>query len=391
MRGKCIAAVLAAVLLLGTMAVPACADGGQDSDRAFGARDNANACQTEDTVYFLCDVSTAGSAAHSVIRYLDKATGITGPLCGRPECAHADGDCSAYVTGRVFGLASYDRRLYWVAADGMNRYHVCSAAPDGTDHRTERELDGELVPDRMNDWSFQFHRGSVYLSCIKCTVENGEVHEGVYIAAWPLDTDGAGFVILDEETGALQLSTQLYEDGLYIVDACRTDAGRKSPPRFRWWDIGTGEMEVLFDGQPPFSGGISDCWVTEDAIYTVESHSVSGEKYARSVYRFDLAGEAFERVSQWFTGGPCSVGVSDGLCVAVDSNVCDRLAVTAADFQGNTVLDAELPLEGMPGGLNFLALYLAGTDEENMYFYSTQPAFFAAAALDGSGARVLWP
>lgn len=386
-------ATVIALLFLATLSVPAFAAGsGKDSDRVFAARKNANACATEDTVYFLCNESVEGGMEHYVIRYLDKATGITGPLCGRPECLHTDADCNAYVKGRAFGIAYYDGRLYWVAAGEMNKYYVYSAAPDGTDHRTVRELDGELVPDEIGDWSFQFHREHVYLSCIKNTVINGEVHESGYIAAWPLDPDEAGFVVLDEEGTTLQMSTQLYGDDMYIVDVYRTETGEKSPPRFRRWDITTGQMEVLFDGQPPFAGGISDCWVTEDSIYTVESHPVGEEQYERSVYRYDLADGTFERSFEWFTGGPCAVGISDDLCVAVDSETDGRLAVIAADFQGNTVLDAELAAEGMPRGLKFLVLTMAGEDGENMYFYNynTSP-FFVSVALDGSGARILWP
>lgn len=74
-------------------------------------------CATDDTVYFF-------DGGSDLIMFWDKATGISSPLCGRPECLHSGSSCNAYVQAPN-GLRVYEGKLYWVGGrmdlDGTNR------------------------------------------------------------------------------------------------------------------------------------------------------------------------------------------------------------------------------------------------------------------------------
>lgn len=177
-------ALLLTLLLLPTL--PGCGqntenDANLDSDRAF-IHDTGweQACGTEDTVYFK---GYGGQLVH----YYEKATGVSGVLCGKAECEHSTAPgsgCNAYI-GSANNLCAYNNRLYWV--DSWNG--ICSMALDGTDHRTERTRDKELHSDHTGLSSSIFHRGYAYTWIINYTVQDGKEVMRLDFAAVPLDPD----------------------------------------------------------------------------------------------------------------------------------------------------------------------------------------------------------
>lgn len=67
-----------------------------------------HAAETPDTIYF-------AGYSDSYIRYVDKATGISGVLCGKPECRHDSDSCNAYVM--LPKTLFFDSgRLWWIAS-----------------------------------------------------------------------------------------------------------------------------------------------------------------------------------------------------------------------------------------------------------------------------------
>lgn len=85
--------------------------------------------------------------------HADLATGISGPLCSKPECTRTDRSCNAY------GLSMYDGRIYWVEyVYGSRSYRIVSAAPDGTAQTTVRILDQDVVSKAMRNRCVMFTR-----------------------------------------------------------------------------------------------------------------------------------------------------------------------------------------------------------------------------------------
>lgn len=378
--------------------------GNVDSDRSF-THAGTSVCETEDTVYFVASDKIYNEAldysfSSSMLYYMDKATGISGPLCGRPECGHDNDSCNAYLSGTSpYGFANYNGRLYWIADGKDYKYYLYSAAYDGTDRQTVRDLGGGLGA--ADDESLlrapvimtAFHRGYAYLTCNPGGIVDGEEKYRNYITAVSLDPGGEDFVILDEETtNWIDGRTQLYGNSLYIflLDRSKDDG----TSRLLRWDIETHALETLFDGNAPFAPQV-DFWVTEEGIF-IQGTAFDGpftddngnRAWKRSVYFYDFSTGEFESAFQVAGGaGGNSCGFSDGLCVvktdrSIWTNPENVYDITAYDLNGRTVFadtfDAKI-LHSTLGWANF-----AGADENNLYFYSEVYGALICIPIDGS-------
>lgn len=175
-------------------------------------------CRTEDTIYSFCD----HTGADMLITYTDKATGISGPLCGRPECLHRDATCNAYVHrvrfaygygGYGYGLSVYDGKLYWI--DGGTQ--IVRANLDGTGRETVGEIQTENY-EKPHNQMIVFHRGYVYYARTSQTIINGKEASVLSVKAQPLD-GGEGFVIWEKTVDdyAQRCLIKLVGNELYIM------------------------------------------------------------------------------------------------------------------------------------------------------------------------------
>ena len=120
-----------------------------------------NVCKNENGYFFRYG---AGN-----VYYLDKESGMSTVLCGKPECSHTDDTCNAYAYGNF--LTYYDGKLYWSNSDYVDengtivnygeRLHRMNI--DGTEHEVVQELDFEPGGDTSNFLTKPIiHRGIVY-------------------------------------------------------------------------------------------------------------------------------------------------------------------------------------------------------------------------------------
>lgn len=120
-----------------------------------------NACENEDGYFFLY--------ADGNVYYLDKKSGASTVLCGKPECSHNNETCNAWAYGNF--LTYYNGKLYWSSRDCVQenggivdkgeRLHCMEL--DGTNHTVVQELD--FVPGGDTSSSVTkpiIHRGIVY-------------------------------------------------------------------------------------------------------------------------------------------------------------------------------------------------------------------------------------
>lgn len=117
-------------------------------------------CETEDGYYFEYDV---------YVYYMDKATGNTTILCGKPECAHDSNTCNAYIYSPF--LTYYNGKLYYSNNDYVNENgsyvnkgnRLYCMNLDGTNHSVVQEL--EFTPGgNTSDFITApiIHQGNVY-------------------------------------------------------------------------------------------------------------------------------------------------------------------------------------------------------------------------------------
>ena len=106
--------------LLAALLLSACARLPRRSNRTNSRRGSIYAGDgcTKRLRYAWVQLSKIGSnycgsnALGSYLYYYDTATGTSGPLCAKPDCAHDTKDCFAY-TGQGASLSYYDGKLYW--------------------------------------------------------------------------------------------------------------------------------------------------------------------------------------------------------------------------------------------------------------------------------------
>ena len=213
------------------------------------------------------------------------------------------------------------------------------------------------------------------------SIVDGEEHISLYIAAVPLDPDEEITVILDEETGKIDLSVQLYGDSMYIMD-------HSEKLRLRRWNCETHDMELLLDVESPVRS--PDFWVTDSDIYFNGAGGKAvgedgTERTAREVYRYGLSDGTFEYVFSWFTPIGYSIGysdiIADGFIAAVSWPVDEKVYAVAVDFQGNTVLDTSFSVAGFPD--QALRGLCQGTDKDYVYLYSLSSGGFGVPLNGG--------
>ncbi len=174
-----------------------------------------NICESE-RGYFFC-------YADGNIYYLDKESGASTVLCGKPECSHNDENCNAFTA--ALSLTYYDGKLYWTHHDYVQengsvvdkgiRLHCMDL--DGTNHTVVQNL--EFTPGGNTSSSLTkpiIHRGIVYFN-----------YSGrLYMAALGADIDNAVCIFGEEITddGSLMINTnelyyELWADGdlLYFM------------------------------------------------------------------------------------------------------------------------------------------------------------------------------
>lgn len=235
-----------------------------DLDRNFA---QAHAyCATDDAVYFRVWMGD------DAILYADKASGIGGVLCGKPECDHKGADCNAVVdyarAATPMGIADYDGAL-WVAT-GWAIYRMNY---DGSGHEEIRKLDSELVT-AMKFHNVFFHRGYAYYVGRTQDVEDGVPASGpfayrvsltdpeeeptvIFRGVFPRRGDMADYDMVDNYLYLFVYTWGLEPDEGTPVE----DSGELYIAR---WDSETQESQVLYDGHIGFIP--YEYWVQGDSI-----------------------------------------------------------------------------------------------------------------------------
>ena len=101
-------------------------------------------CESEQAYYLF-------STSNNYLHYYDKESGISGILCGKPDCDHSDTSCNAYFIGSG-DLMYYDGYIYSVQQGNT----LIRIKPDGTERETVQRLQGGIAN------SVWLHRGYIY-------------------------------------------------------------------------------------------------------------------------------------------------------------------------------------------------------------------------------------
>lgn len=371
------------------------------------------ACATEDTVYF---VPWLGER----IYYIDKATGISGPLCGKPECGHNDTSCNAYFND-VYGMGIDDGSLYVLVAE-VGRYVIYSVMLDGTDRQEVRDVDQKIVPSGTSNQHMVVDMQTMYMICVKTEIIGGEPICSFFISALPLDPNEDPFVVLDRETRVNEASynhiaAQPYGDTLYIVtdehaydstegaDAAYDVSGvyRHDLTVMRW-DVEARELTTLYFEESSLLDIFPELWVEDDGIvlwgiFTYEG----GTSWDWNLYKYVFESGEMELLVNWPQQGRVRIPTltNDLVVMSIANDDSNGWTVLIEDYEGSIMVEETHTWASLsiPDGTSYPP-FCFGVDDMNAYFYlsyvqtneerrsGTHHVVFAVP-LDGSGIRVM--
>lgn len=341
------------------------------------------ACSTDDTLYYL---NKSKSRAY-FLRYMDKATGISGVLCGKPECTHTGTSCNGYMGGHATGLSLYDGRLWWLDQAELIVY---SCALDGSDHREELSIERRMVgygSELSGLPDIYFHRGAMYWANQQLVVTDGVNHFRSDLFAFPLDGSEPYTVFQAMDAGF----PYVYAHGDELVIICdrseRRDEERYYAMDVFTYDLNSRKASVLFSGETDFTTADQKAVLREDGIY--QMGEISG------VYTADRNWAYVLRFLPWEGGGfiPVEIQGEDApeICgVHYSCTLTDgAFTVSVRALEGESLLEASFPDTGIE--VNGSAI-LMGWDESCYYFEVNDPvdwnSVIARAAVSADGEKI---
>ena len=369
-------------------------------------------CETEDTVYF---TGFNGQLVH----YYEKATGVSGVLCGKAECEHSTAygsSCNAYINSISRNLCVYNNRLYWIG----ERETIKSMALDGTDHRTERGRDEELYATNMQGFSALFHSGYAYVYIKNCTVRDGKEVVRFDVAAIPLDPAEEPHIIFQEELSGIALRyvsrevMQAYGDDIYILThraaADQEDDGEITPDYYdlqiRRYNTVTEELTTVFHDSRFPDHYVVEMWAMDDGLMFAGSRWAE-EKYGSNIYKVDFESGEVTKLFSINDG----VTIAEGLLVSntYDSrraNPSNPWGFVLAPQDSEWKVEWNLVLRSFDGDIILEDTYthtgayfspsFQGTDDTYAYYLSDVSSnsgntymTLVGVALDGSGIEIL--
>lgn len=385
---KMLVFVLAALIFLTSCSNADRAD--TDTSNAQKSRDyvqgslssGASCAITNDTVYF------KPFSSYSNIKYADKKTGISGALCGKPECTHTNSSCNAYVSYDVPGFSDYDGALYFTMYDGSN-YHIYKEKYDGTDRVIVKDLDTQTML-TLNGDPFSFaHRGYMFYCGDTFAVEDGETKFITQVFAYSLEEDDDCIRIFEKkvpETHYTSVRMRAYNDDLYIMNISGDVTGDKPCLELYKWNINTQEIKTLYNKEVSFSA--SDLYITDDSIL------LSGRDGKIYFYSFEQKNISDYLDFNGESGAYAYVPVSNGFFIGQITDFDKRtVMIRVMDISGKLILDSSFSIDFIVNDQS-LSRTLCGADENYVYnLYSDSPGsdeYLVAIPLDGSDVRVLY-
>ncbi|MCI8401707.1 MAG: hypothetical protein HFI38_06395 [Lachnospiraceae bacterium] len=325
-----------------------------DHDNGW-ARSGNVACITNNTLYFMPPIYG------NYILYADLASGISGPLCGKPECFHMDESCSAYVYGYAEGMTSYDNHLYWGERRIFQPVEIYSMEYDGTNRQKVKELDYNLNQHVNVNYDMFFHRGYIYVGGGVSEVSEGQPYCGALVYTVSLNRDEEEIIILDKDFPAeteVRVQMLAWRNDIYIVLYTWKDSvDHLSLYR---WDSKTRELHELYDEDISF--WVFKAWVTDTGIL----FSSSGNSV---IYQYDFAAEQlallFDFNEKGSIGGTFFFAENQMIGWYLDENHIPAIQIN--DFEGNELFNSDLNAKEY---IKFgEAVHFLGASDSAIYFY----------------------
>lgn len=369
--------LFAAMILMMTL-LASCGDSG---DPRFAADEYLEACDQNRNLPPIFDgLCKSGDTfyicTHSgkvLLQLFDGKSGMSMPLCIKPECTHTDDSCNAVLSGYANGLSVYEGRLYWAGVSNDFNYAVYSESLDGTGRQILRELPEEWV--NLDDYTV-FHRGKVYGAGILESISGGSPEYTVKVCGGTLDGNDS-FTVLDKTfIGGASPKVEIQAVGNTLYAAIMTE----NTLELYSWDCQKQDMNSIYSGSVDFKPG--EFWADSAGdIYIsggLNVYKLSKGKELSKVFDFSEMGD-LARIA----------GFCDGYVIADELCADGTIGVLIKDYSGNTVVESNFGEIGK----NMGRAYFGCCDDSLIYrFYDMDNGAMTYMSIPFSGdqATLLW-
>lgn len=216
-----------------------------------------------------------GILYYSDLLYItDYATGVTVPLCDKPNCAHKpqsstneNPQCNAAFTGRIEAAYIYHDKLYVFVVDGVNHTTVYMAETTGEGRRKIAEADYSWYG------NLEFRDGKLYFSAERFLYEeNNSLRQEKEVFIGSFDTNNQSFEILTTQDMSLAginidgiTSSEFFFRRYTFLDDKRNDLTNISV-EYIAKNLETGEERNFLEGED-IVNHIGDYSIVETGIY----------------------------------------------------------------------------------------------------------------------------
>ncbi len=347
--------------------------------------------KTGDMLYFL-------NAGSNRMLYTDLECGVSGYLCGKPECTHVDENCNAFL-GTVyscFPITSYKDKIYWTHLDDEDlSQHLFRMDVNGQNHEEVLIL---AESDNDDSWPrgnphLQITNGYAVASGYNNYIQDGEWVTRHQITIYKLD-NGERTLIFDDGYSSLNSWLTVQCEGNYIYYSYCADR-RLNPDfseddsflKFFRYNLENGKTELLYENHCEDGLFVYEFTVRGDQIWFIPNL----EDTDIPLYHLDLtkgtvsmAYVIHEYGDHWLT---------DSAMVSYYPAEDYQFRISLTDFEGKILLDQVYNRDFLSSLDAFTGFWYCGADEDRIYFRfegTDSECVYIAVPISGSPLEVIW-
>lgn len=287
---------------------------------------------------FFCGSDLIGN----LIRYYDRASGVSGVLCADPACTHDSSSCGAYMRSGAT-LSYYDGKLYWVvdSQDNGDSY-LCRGDLSGDNREKVKRISFEDVILPYQPQRYAIHRGNLYILGNAGTVQGVEAGKRVTLLSSSLDGTEE-FRILYDETFSWGVYTDFRFVGnqVYFFRVSIPKDGPADTSVIRY-DMTTGAVETVYEETGIEKAPPGGFWVMDAGEIYFSGRS------EECAYLWKLENGQRVEAASWSGGSFSSPFLLDGIVLWVTQKDGQRLAEVQT-LSGEPVYSGKLFPEEIPG------------------------------------------
>ncbi len=338
-------------------------------------------CSTDSAYYCNSERMSFG------MRYYDKASGIGGALCGKPECLHNSSECNAFCAMPI-GLSVYNGKLYWASKsfDCFETALFCSNL-DGTERKELFKLPEELDEDYK---CAIIHRGYVFFADEINQISGGVASNSAQVVCATMDGKSA-YTVLDKTYSGeeyINVSMQAVGNELYIMSRSLDGVELYS------YNIHSHKLATLYVGDTDFIPDLF--WAADDKIYVSGSVFTNPDlfEFYDVLYVYDMKSNSFEQLSvlseMLNNGYSITAFCDDYIILNLYNEESYQVTVKAVDYEGNEKYTVMLPEYTEHTGRKYIGYDNGSVIYEYAQYGESEAITYWLVPLDGSESQILW-